>query len=100
MGRTYTIIENGIPIAELRITCWFGKTVEMSVEGSTYKLSSEDMAYKGFNLEQNGKLVAFADDSVYEEFPGTVLEYRGMQYLLKKESVHVKCKAKQKEKTA
>lgn len=89
-GRIYTIFQNDVPIAELKISGWLRKTAEMSVEGSTYKLSSEGSDYEGYNLEQNGTLVAFADDSVYKEFPGIVLEYRGMRYLLRKESVHRK----------
>ena len=89
-GGIYTIIENDIPITELKIRGWFRKTAEMSVEGSTYKLSSEGTEYEGYDLEQNGTLVAFADDSVYKEFPGIVLEYRGMRYLLRKKSVHRK----------
>ena len=89
-GRRYIIIENDIPITELKIRGWVRKNAEMSVEGSTYKLSSEGTGYQGYNLEQDGTLVAFADDSVYKEFPGIVLEYRGMRYLLRKESVHRK----------
>ncbi|MHC4153175.1 MAG: hypothetical protein ACYSSP_13915 [Planctomycetota bacterium] len=88
LGRVYTIIENDIPIVELKISGWFRRAAELSVEGSTYQLSTEGEGYMGYNLEQNGKVVAFADDSVYDEFPGIILEYRGMRYLLKKESVH------------
>ena len=87
-GPNYSIIENEIPIAELKVTGWSKKTAEMWFNGYNYKYTASGAPHIGYNLEENGYVKATADDSVYEEYPGTVLEYNGIQYLIQQEYIH------------
>jgi hypothetical protein len=73
----HIIFDGDTPIAELKFeTC--------VIEDSIYKFSWHGRPYRGYEAEKNGKNVAFADQSVFKEFRGVVIQHGGIRYRLKK----------------
>jgi hypothetical protein len=71
----HTIFDGDIPITELE----YNKCV---IGDSTYVFSSHGFPYKGYDVKENGRRVAFADQSVFKEVRGIVIQHGGLRYRL------------------
>ena len=84
-GSIYTIFDNGIPTAELKT---YEYPAVMLFQGNNYQFYASGSPYVGYDLKENDNIKATADDSVFDEYPGTVLEYNGIRYLIQQERIN------------